>query len=43
MALAWPVVLESQSHLRPGQSHGFQAKPGQNTTISIEWSLLGMD
>jgi hypothetical protein len=27
------VVLESQSRLRPGQSRGFQAKPGRNTTI----------
>jgi hypothetical protein len=33
MALAWPVVLESQSHLRPGQSRGFQAKLGRNTTM----------
>ncbi len=32
MALAWPGVLESQSCLRPGQSWGFQAKPGWNIT-----------
>jgi hypothetical protein len=23
------MILKSQSHLRPGQSRGFQAKPGQ--------------
>jgi hypothetical protein len=28
MALAWPGVLQSQRHPRPGQSRGFQAKPG---------------
>ena len=37
MALAWPGVWESQSHLRPGQSRGFQAKPGWNNTSL--WSL----
>jgi hypothetical protein len=45
MALAWPVVLESQSHLRPGQSRGFQAKPGRNTTrwrVSIKTTEAGL-
>ena len=32
-ALAWPGIWESQSHLRPSQSRGFQAKPGRNSTI----------
>ena len=32
MALAWPENPESQSCGKPGQSHGFQAKPGQNIT-----------
>jgi hypothetical protein len=32
MALTWPEVQESQSHLRPSQSCGFQAEPGQNST-----------
>jgi|SRR5713226_2914648 len=31
-ALAWPGFCESQSTLKPGQSHGFQAKPGQHNT-----------
>ncbi len=32
MALARPGISESQSHLKPGQSRGFQAKPGQKNT-----------
>jgi hypothetical protein len=31
-ALAWPGDFKSQSHLKPGQSRGFQAKPGRNNT-----------
>ena len=38
MALAWPRVWESQTHLRPSQSQGFQAKPGQNSTRAI-WKI----
>jgi hypothetical protein len=34
MALAWPGNPESLSHRKPGQSHSFQAKPGQNITNS---------
>ncbi len=32
-ALAWLGFWESQSPFKPGQSHGFQAKPGQHNTI----------
>jgi hypothetical protein len=32
MPLAWPADLKSPSRQKPGQSHGFQAKPGQNIT-----------
>jgi hypothetical protein len=32
MALAQPVDSESQSHQKPGQSRGFQAKPGWHIT-----------
>ena len=41
MALAWPENFESWSHGKPGQSHGFQAKPGWNiTTGAIEiWAV----
>ena len=31
-ALAQPASFESPSRQKPGQSHGFQAKPGQNIT-----------
>ena len=31
-ALAWPRIWASQSCLRPSQSRGFQAKPGQKFT-----------
>jgi hypothetical protein len=32
MALALACVFQSQSHSKPGQSHGFQAKPGWHIT-----------
>src|ERR1700683_880209 len=31
-ALAWPADLKSLSRQKPGQSRGFQAKPGRNIT-----------
>ncbi|KAG2348627.1 hypothetical protein BDR05DRAFT_944701 [Suillus weaverae] len=31
-ALAWPGIFASPSHLKPGQSRGFRAKPGRNIT-----------
>src|SRR5882757_2989342 len=33
-ALARPADFESRSRRKPGQSRGFQAKPGRNITIS---------
>jgi hypothetical protein len=30
--LALACVFQSQSHSKPGQSHGFQAKPGWHIT-----------
>ena len=27
--LAWPILLEGRSRVKPGQSRGFWAKPGQ--------------
>ena len=30
--MAWPMISQSQSHEKPGQSPGFQAKPGRNIT-----------
>jgi hypothetical protein len=36
MALARPSKFKSQSHIRPGQSRGFEAKPGQNITTEEE-------
>ena len=38
MALAWPRIWASQSHLRPSQSQGFQAKPGWNITTWDIWA-----
>ena len=35
VALAWPISPESQSRLKPSQSHSFWAKLGQNITSSL--------
>jgi hypothetical protein len=37
MALALACVFQSQSHSKLGQSHGFQAKPGQHITT---WDIF---
>jgi hypothetical protein len=42
MALAWPEDFESQSRPKPGQSHGFQAKPGRNNTKRNTGEVQGM-
>jgi hypothetical protein len=36
MALALACIFQSQSHSKLGQSHGFQAKPGQHITSPTE-------
>jgi hypothetical protein len=38
MALAQPAGFESLSRQKPGQSRGFQAKPGWNITTGIAMS-----
>jgi hypothetical protein len=44
MALAQPGISESQSHFKPGQSHGFQAKPGQkNTNLAVMSSSVSSE
>src|SRR5882762_2731589 len=39
-ALARPVDSESQSRRKPGQSRGFQAKPGRHITTCSMYDLL---
>src|SRR5258708_23294832 len=37
--LAWPVILESPSPSKPGQSPQSQAKPGPNNTSLETWHI----
>jgi hypothetical protein len=40
MALARPSKFKSQSHIRPGQSRGFEAKLGWNITSGMNELIL---
>jgi hypothetical protein len=41
-ALAWPEDCESLSRRKPGQSRGFQAKPGRNITSQEVMTMVRM-
>ena len=38
-ALAWPDISESPSRQKPGQSRGFEAKPGRNRVTTVGHSI----